>query len=213
MKRTQQALLGGMLMLGLTGAHAADIANMQVTGIVAPAACTASFGDGSAIDFGSIPVTDLHDDPTSSTRLPQRTISYTITCDMPTIFATSWEDGRAESGARQSFFGLGLQGDTPIGRYRVYQLPSSPPLADGRPATLIVSDDNGATWRAVTEGVQWRDDSRLHGYAAPGSLVPAPYAQVVGTFYVRAAISPTEQLDLSESINVDGLSTMTLFYL
>ncbi|MHC8375395.1 DUF1120 domain-containing protein [Pseudomonas sp. MDT1-16] len=207
----KKALLGSLLLLSATSAFAVDTADLRVIGTIAPTACTPTFSGGGVIDYGLIPSASLS--PTVRTSLQRRTVSYTIACDAPIAVGTSWSDNRASSAAANDYsFGLGLQGSNSIGDYSIRDRLVGA-TGDGAPVDVITSTNGGVTWRASTDALQVRGDALIHGYAVPGTLVPAAYSNFAGIIEVAPSISATSTLDLTSTITLDGLSTMTVRYL
>ena len=212
MSFSRKLLLGSLLAVSANSAFAVDTAELRVIGTIAPTACTPNFAGGGVIDYGVIPPASLS--PTVATPLQVRTMSYTITCDAPIAIGTSWQDSRVSSavGGGPTGFGLGLQGTASIGRYTLAQRPGSGATGDGAPVDLI--SRNGTAPRiAVVGGGQNNAGAVVQAYAAPGTLIPAAYSIYTGIFEVAPSISPTSTLDMSNSITLDGLATMTVRYL
>lgn len=207
----KKTLLGSLLLLSATSAFAVDTADLRVIGTIAPTACTPTFAGGGVIDYGLIPSASLS--PTAPTSLQRRTMAYTITCDAPIAIGTSWSDSRASSaGADNYSFGLGLQGSNSIGLYNIRDRLAGA-TGDGAPVDVISSSNGGVTWSVSADALQLRGNALIHGYAAPGTLVPAAYSNFAGTIEVAPTISATSTLDLTSTITLDGLSTMTVRYL
>lgn len=209
----EKALLGSLLLLSTTSAFAVDTADLRVIGTIAPTACTPTFSGGGTVDYGIIPTASLS--PTINTVLAERSVSYTIHCDAPISIGTSWVDSRAGTKLHTTSltaFGLGLAGANKIGQYSIIQSQGGV-TGDGGSVDLIQSDSATGPWILSTGGAQRNDGVRIQAYAPPGTLVPGAYTEYAGTLTVRATIAPTSTLDLSSSITLDGLSTMTVRYL
>lgn len=210
----KRILIGCGVMLA-AGSALAQTVDLRVSGTIAPAACAAVFADGGVLDYGSIDPADLNGPGSSGTDLGYHPFGYVISCDAPIALATSWIDGRQSSGWGD-FFGLGTQGNTSVGGYRIYNLNNNGGArGDGMPVALIVSVDDGASWASMAGGLQpqKRDGSRLEAYAVPGTLVPAAYETYTGTFAARAFVRGSDHLDMSRRIVLDGTATMVLRYL
>ncbi|WP_073523170.1 DUF1120 domain-containing protein [Pseudomonas fluorescens] len=209
---SRKLALGSLLVLSATPVFAVDTADLQVIATIAPTACTPTFAGGGVIDYGLIPTTALNS--ATRTLLPVRSINYSITCDAPIAIGTSWQDSRTSSavGGGPSAFGLGMQGSASIGRYTITQRPGSGATGDGAAVDLLQRDTNGP-WVAVTVGLQTNSSARIQAYAMPGNPDPAEFTVYAGTFEVAPSIAPTSTLDLSKSIALDGLATMTVRYL
>lgn len=212
MSFSRKLLLGSLLAVSANSAFAVDTAELRVIGTIAPTACTPNFAGGGVIDYGVIPTASLS--PTAATPLQVRTMSYTITCDAPIAIGTSWQDSRVTSaiGGGPNAFGLGLQGTASIGRYTITQRPGSGATGDGASVDLI-SRGAAGVWGTPPTGIQSNAGNTVQAYAAPGTLIPGAYSIYTGTFDVAPSISPTSTLDMSNSITLDGLATMTVRYL
>ncbi|MGV8889716.1 MAG: DUF1120 domain-containing protein [Pseudomonas sp.] len=208
----KKALLGSLLLLSATSAFAVDTADLRVIGTIAPTACSPAFGSGATVDYGNIPTASLS--ATQLTPLADHTISYTITCDAPISIATSWSDNRAGTSSLSNIaaFGLGLQGAAKIGYYTIAQVAGSA-TGDGVPVDIIQKNTAASSWVLATTAQQTNDSIRMYSYAPTGTLVPGSYTNFSGTLMVTAKIAPTSTLDLSNSITLDGLSTISVRYL
>ncbi|WP_324727944.1 DUF1120 domain-containing protein [Pseudomonas chlororaphis] len=215
----KKTLLGSLLLLSATSAFAVDTADLRVIGTIVPTACTPTFSGGGVVDYGIIPTASLSS--TDVTQLETRTISYTIVCDAPISIGTSWSDGRQGTANNDSLtqgrsalhtFGLGQQGAANIGRYTL-STPTGAATGDGASVDSIERNGVGA-WTLSSRGFITNSTyDRTFSFAPSGTLVPGAYTTFSGVVNVEAAISPTSTLDLTRSVVLDGLSTMTVRYL
>ncbi|MHC8375392.1 DUF1120 domain-containing protein [Pseudomonas sp. MDT1-16] len=106
-------------------------------------------------------------------------------------------------------FGLGKQDATNIGLYTIAPVNAT---GDGTPVDLIMSD-TGAPWVAASGSNMAHDYNRIVSFAPAGTVVPGAFQNFSGTFNVTATIAATSTLDLSQSITLDGLSTLEVRYL
>ncbi|CAI8855789.1 DUF1120 domain-containing protein [Pseudomonas chlororaphis] len=211
MNFSKKTLLGSLLLLSATSAFAVDTADLRVIGTIAPTACTPTFAGGGTIDYGLIPSASLN--ATTPTTLADRTITYTITCDAPISIGTSWTDNRQDSTTRATYSGLGKHMGANIGHYIMRAVPAAT-TADGNPVDLIWRENASTAWGlTTTTSVLWPNGVRTQSYAPPGTLVPGAYTNYSGTVNVSTIIAPTSTLDMTSSITLDGLSTMTVRYL
>lgn len=214
MKVFRKALLATLIMASASNVFAADTADLTVTGVIKPVACTPSFVGGGNVDFGNISPTKLSS--TSHTKLGLRSVNYTITCDAPIAMATRFVDARAgtgwTTGADKLSFGLGKSGKGWIGGY-ILQQKNNDLLVDGKAASIIHSGDKGASWVADGDVNHVIDGSTLVSFAPSGTLIPGAYKTVAGKLQLETMIAPTSQLDLSSDIRLDGLATMEVVYL
>lgn len=217
MSFSKKVLLGSLLALSVTSAFAADTADLRVIGTIAPTACTPTFAGGGVIDYGNIPTSSL--DPAATTTLAARSINYSVQCDAPVAIATSWTDGRSGTAyptaavPAQRSFGLGTHAGANIGLYTIrHGLGGA--LGDGQPVDVIAQRVGDAVWAAGNPVSQVTNDSTfLYSFSAPGTLEPVAHSVFSGTMVVTTRIAPTSTLDLSSSVVLDGLSTMTIRYL
>ncbi|QHD07254.1 hypothetical protein PspR76_16620 [Pseudomonas sp. R76] len=209
----RKALLGSLLLMSASSAFAVDTADLTVIGTIAPVACTPTFAGGGEVDYGLIPSSSLS--ATVATLLATRTISYTIHCDAPISVGTSWTDGRSGTASvvNNSNFGLGLQGVNKIGGYTLRQLTAAA-TGDGTTVNLVFRDGTTGAWsQADASSVQLNNGVRMQSYAPTGTVVPGTYTDFGGTIQVLTSIAPTNTLDMTTSVTLDGLSTMTVRYL
>ncbi|MGE1154553.1 DUF1120 domain-containing protein [Pseudomonas kitaguniensis] len=209
----KKLVLGSLLLLGANSAFALDRAELTVIGTIAPTACTPTFAGGGIVDYGLIPSSTL--DPAVATVLATRSISYTIHCDAPISVGTSWTDERSGSSPidNTSNFGLGMQGANKIGSYTLRQL-TADATGDGASVNLVFRNGTTGAWaQADASSSQLNNGTRMQSYAPLTTLVPGAYTDFGGTIQVITSIAPTNTLDLTTAVTLDGLSTMTVRYL
>jgi hypothetical protein len=210
----KKVMLGSVLLLSATSVFA-ETADLRVIGTIAPSACIPVFAGGATVDYGVIPGDSLGN--STATNLAVRQVGYTITCNAPIAISTTWSDGRAGTanpvgGTR---FGLGTHSGAPIGSYRLFQ--SMTVTGDGNPVALI-SRGPGSTgaWLAANPGANGAaigTDGNQYSFAPTGTMVPGAYQVYGGSINVIGTIAPTNTLDRTTEITLDGLSTMTVSYL
>ena len=215
MRFPTKALLVSLILASASNAFAASTADLKVIGTVIPGSCTPVFAGGGTVDYGKISAGDLS--ATAMSTLQSRQIAYTITCDAPIVIATSWVDNRLGSayGPIETTFGLGTQGAAKIGHYMLRVIPAQT-LADGAAVDTITTDGASGTWTssaAVGDKITHGSRDRIFSFAAPGTLVPAAYTTYAGAISVSTQIAPTDTLDMTAPIVLDGLSTMEVRYL
>ncbi|WP_409281468.1 DUF1120 domain-containing protein [Pseudomonas defluvii] len=213
MNVVRRVLIGSVCLIGATSVYASESAELRVKGIISPAACTPSFSG--IIDYGYIDPKRLN--PTAETRLPEKQLSYTINCAAPVTVATTWVDARkgTESDGHDPLlndivFGLGLQGSNKIGKYFVKNDTSI--TADGQPVDTIYQLQSGGAWQNDGDRYQIATNT-IHAYATPGTLIPGSYSSIASAVKIDTYIAPTENLDMSKNVVLDGLATMTMRYL
>lgn len=218
--RTPKGLLLGSLlcMLGtLPGMAAAEeVAMLGVAGTIRPGACSLLLESNGVVDFGTISASSLSD--TEKTALPNKTISYTVACDGPTMVAMTPLDGRLGTAAPsvsddRGSFGLGMSGDAPLGAYTV-NTSTTDSIVNGVAASPVVRTMGGnENWRTSTF-VVWRDGTDQLSWATRGNTSPVALTTATQALVLKTAIAPKSDLPpLTESIPLDGLITMSLVYL
>ncbi|WP_273828370.1 DUF1120 domain-containing protein [Pseudomonas sp. SBT1-2] len=210
----KKMMLGSVLLLGASSVFA-NTADLRVIGSIAPSACTPVFAGGAVVDYGVIPNTSLN--PTASTTLAPRTINYSITCNGPLPISTSWSDTRSGTAipgalAAINYFGLGTHSGDNIGNYMIENIVAGT-TADGNPVTVVQRNSNTETWFLATTATVANNGIRQYSYAPVGTLVPGAFSTYAGALRVTATIAPTQSLDMSTEVTLDGLSTMTVHYL
>lgn len=217
MRKTRLALTSAaLLLLAASGAtQAADSATLSVIGSIAPVGCTPSFSDGGVVDYGNILSDSLN--ATSTTALPRKEISFSVTCSAATKVGYTVMDNRAGTASSGYSYnaGLGLDGGgNKIGNYVVVPAKATSSVADGNNVDVIRSNDNGATFALMNpdtgldvNGSQWIT------WAVPSTTTPATFTTVSNNLIILGSIARSDSLDLSNDINLDGNATFTLVYL
>jgi type 1 fimbria pilin len=207
-------VLVAMMSCGTT-VLAANTADLKVIGKITPGGCTPTFVGGGTVDFGSIAASTLN--KASNTYLPVKQQAYSIACSAPVKISMKFTDSRASSSAWPGdvgYFGLGFQGaSTKIGGFYLQQ--TQLPTADGHSADQIYRDEGGTTWKkmSMSSPKNYYAKGEKHSFAAPGTLVPAAYKNYSGQYNVITALVPTNKLDLSKEVVLDGLATLEVNYL
>lgn len=212
----RKLLTSTALLLCTTSAFAVDTANLSVIGTIAPTACTATFAGRGVVDYGLIPTASLS--ATAETVLAEKTIGYSIACDAPISIGVSFIDNRASSvGVLPGWpyynsYGLGIHNGTFIGAYSIVQ-DRTLATGDGAVVDMIQRNNPGEAWHSNPVSATEGSGVRIQSFAPTGTLVPGTYSVVTGGLKVIAAIAATGRLDLSSSVTLDGLATMTVRYL
>lgn len=233
MKKTVVALA---LLATTSTAFAADSVDVRVIGTIVPAACTPALTGGGVVDYGTIKADTIS--ATDYTVLPEKQIAFSITCDAPAKVGLTVANGRAGSlaGAVESAYsagtapvqlfgldyvaaaGLGMEGAAKIGGYGV-RIDSSTVTADGAAVDSLRADTN-----AQNTAINWTKDAyagivyspanqRMTSWAAPGTSTPVAFTALSGQLGVQAYINKGSELDLSKPVHLDGLTTITLYYM
>lgn len=181
----------------------------------APAACEPVLSNGGVVNFGTLSKNDLS--PDKSTRLPPQSLNLRVGCDAPTSFALIMHDNRSGSATVNSdiYYGLGTDSrNNKIGLFSLIVDPSDA-SADGYARLLrIDSTTAGRAWSTPsaspipigkTSYLSFTDNASSHG--------PALIQNLSTTVTVDAVIAPTNSLDLSSAIELDGAGTIEIIYL
>lgn len=236
LQRTACAL--AMLSTTASMALAANSINIEVAGVIKPAACTPTLGDGGVVDYGNIGMNTLSVD--HYTVLDEKELNVSVTCDALAKIALKLvnnqpADNAAGAGAAQTsgfalkpaevtfksknsyVAGLGLAGPTKIGGYNAYLDLTSFTSSDGAndlKRDIIFRDASKPTvWNKSTNGNLMNSYVEHLTVAKTGTLVPEAFKTMTGKMKVQAYISRTSDLDLSQEIKLDGKSTIELVYL
>ncbi|MEI2604501.1 DUF1120 domain-containing protein [Erwinia aphidicola] len=232
MKKTVVALA---LLATTSTAFAADSVDVRVIGTIVPAACTPALTGGGVVDYGTIKADTIS--ATNYTVLPEKQVGFSITCDAPAKVALIASNGRVGSlaGATETSYGageapmslfglfnvgaagLGMDGSSKIGGYGV-RIDNTTVTADGVAVDSLRADNNAGTTSA------WVKDAyaglayspyfqRMTTWAATGTTTPVAFTALSGQLGVQAYINKGSELDLSKPVHLDGLTTITLYYM
>lgn len=223
-------LLPLALTFAANAAMAANSVDLRVTGTITPEACDVSLSGGGNFDVGTISSTSLKQ--TQYTILGQ-TISIApqnldIVCTGPTQVAFKVIDNRsssvilpsyASSDASRYAMGLGFDAaNNPIGYYDL-NIIIGQSGADGIVGEVKTSTDGGTTWGPYRNGAQslasYSVYPEIYAIDGPGTAgtPPNPITSAWGRLQVNPSIQPTNNLDTSQDINLDGSATIELVYL
>jgi hypothetical protein len=212
MKFKTKSILAAVILAGVTNVFAGSTAQLKVIGTLLPSACDVDFAGGGIVDYGYIFATDLS--ATNTTQLQPRTIGYTIVCNAPITIATSWTDQRTNSvsAVTRWRFGLGLQGTNKIGYYSISNV-NGQVTVDGAGVEHIWADGLGQPWNSQPGNMTNTVDGQVVSYTLPGNRAPVAGINYVGNLQIEANIAPTNTLDMTTPVVLDGLATMEVFYL
>lgn len=206
MNKKLSLLAASLLVLGASNVFAAPSADLTVTGLITPSACTPALSNGGVVDHGTISVKDLSD----TTQLDKVTLQLSVNCAASTFFAIQSTDNRegTAAGVRDSpsVFGLGLSADNQkLGRY---VLTMENVVADGA-EQLLVESVNGNTWFYASPDAVWQP-GWMRSVSAPG-YIPAAVQNLMTDLVVATTIEkPTMTTD---EIRLDGSATLEVVYL
>lgn len=218
-----------VLAVTASSAFAADSVELRVTGTISPVACTPTLGGGGTIDYGTIAANTLSRD--SYTVLDEKTVDFSIACDAPAKVAvmvtsartaapgiTEFGDngfGKVPEGVTMSggvTYVTGLGGDGKIGGYSL-TMPAADILLDSGGADVIRKYATDTKWSAGGVG-SLGSDRKLHlSWADKGTLTPKAFTTMSGKLKAQAYINKSSELDLTQPVTLDGLSTIELVYL
>ncbi|HEF4757828.1 TPA: DUF1120 domain-containing protein [Pseudomonas putida] len=182
----------------------------------APAACEPVLSNGGLVDFGKISKTDLNAD--KSTRLPPRSLMLRVGCDAPTSFALVMHDNRSGSATVNSeiYYGLGM--DSRNNKIGLYSLNIDPASASADSFARLYRTDSttgGTGWSTSSASPIPIGQNSYLGFtdSAGSSAGPVMIQNLNTSVTVDAVIAPTNSLDLSSAINLDGAGTIEIIYL
>ena len=208
---------------------AGDSIDVKVIGKIVPSACTVAVSGGAVFDYGTIKAETLATD--DYTMLGVKTADLSVTCEAPTKVALLTTDMRADSvvaitgkkwaanggtvDTSVSSLGLGNAYGAHIGAWAMWMEPATV-KADGN--TVIPIGTNipliSSDWQAPKSGTFWLAQTGFYkSWAAPGTLTPVALTTLTGTLSVQAAINKGSELDLTQSITLDGLANIQIYYI
>lgn len=195
-------------------AHASPAAHLSVDGLIRPAACAITLGDGGKVPLGTLSRHELHTD--RRTLLPERKLPFQISCDAPAPLGLAVRDNRSEGVIpevslkdRKFLFGLNRLGDKAVGSYTLY-VEDDDLHVDGQPGRVIHVEEDSA-WMAHGH---FLSPLRLHAVAQAGHAnLPAVASAINGTIAVSVSIVPARDLPREDDIPLEGSATFELQYL
>jgi len=219
------------LALSVNTAMAAQSIDIKVTGKILPSSCTPAFPSGGGVaDFGTMKVSSLNS--TSVTPLADmKEIPVTITCEEATRVAVKFTDSRDDSsptesikmgngfsGSPNSVFGLGMYNDKKIGAYALalYRNQGENTNASGDPLYPLISIDGGKGWLVTGADYMqiYSDNSEIYAFTSDkAGSAPSPESKINFKVAVSATINPTNDLNVTDEVTLDGLTNVELVYL
>ena len=233
MKMMQKSLLA-LAVLATTAIHAQAASNVEVKviGRIDPGTCTPTLSGGGTVDYGTMSPSVLA--ASGYTLLPAKQLDFAITCTAPSKVAVQAFNGRpgtlagaseAASGAGRSpinlfsttavgAVGLGTSGNANVGGYGV----------EIDPATVTVDGNSVVALRKTESVTAWTNDNyanflydpyytRLVTWGTTGSTTPVAFTNLTGKLNVQAFINEKSALDLSNTVTMNGSTTLELVYL
>lgn len=206
MDRYSPAMLASLLLANVPTALAASQAELSVTGVITPKACTLELSDGGTIDHGKVTARDLN--PDRHTLLPPHTLHLSMRCEGPTFFALTTIDNRDGTAVIPNHHGLGT---TPNGEnLGSVSLTLSNPVADNTAVRTIISLDGGTTWAA---GTQLGHLNLLAVAAQDNTTQPMAVAAFDSDIVLYTRIARADGLTLTDEAPVNGHATLEVRYL
>ncbi|WP_433736995.1 DUF1120 domain-containing protein [Pseudomonas putida] len=182
----------------------------------APAACEPMLSNGGMVDFGTLSKNDLNAD--KSTRLPPKSLTLRVSCDAPTSFALIMHDNRSGSATVNSeiYYGLGM--DSRNNKIGLYSLNVDPADASADSYARLYRTDSttgGVAWSSASSTPIPIGKNSYLGFtdSAGSNGGPVMVQNLNTTVTVDAVIAPTNGLDLSSAIHLDGAGTIEIIYL
>lgn len=209
----KRALLPSVMIFAAGTAIAANSVDLRVTGTIEPAACDITLAGGD-FDFGSINSGNLNS--TSETILPspgQKSIN--VICSAPTLVGIRAVDNRAGTATNSAEDAYGIGQDAQGGKIGFYRIDiSADPVVDGSTAFKSWSNDAGLNWGATSRSVLPHTPGVVISWNVTGQNAdPDNVTLVAQPISVQLHVAPTETLDTSADITIDGSATIELVYL
>ncbi|MEX3242017.1 DUF1120 domain-containing protein [Serratia quinivorans] len=214
----------------------AESVDVKVIGTIIPAACTPTVAGGGTIDYGDIKPSDLKKD--DYTVLDVKTAELSISCDAATKVAINAINGRPGSlagateagpdsvgkspitlsteagGFQAAVVGLGLSSNqAKIGGYAIY---ITDPIADSKEVSLLYRNNPADTFSSSSNSnlpLYLTGGDRGVTWASSGSSDVLTFTTLNATLGIQAYINKVSELDLTQAVNLDGLTTIELEYL
>lgn len=182
----------------------------------APAACEPVLSNGGVVDFGTLSKKNLNAD--KNTRLPPKSLTLMVGCDAPASFALIMHDNRAGSATVDSEIDYGLGKDSRGNKIGQYSLNVNPADANADGFARLYRTDSstaGTAWSIGSAHPIPIGQTRYLAFtdSAGSSVGPALIQNLSTTVTVDAVIAPTNSLDLSTAIELDGAGTIEIIYL
>ncbi|KAB0603814.1 DUF1120 domain-containing protein [Cupriavidus pauculus] len=219
----QHLLLVPLLVIAATSANAAESTDMAVKGTIRPAACDLSLSNGGVIDFKTIPASSLQQ--SAPTALAQKEVTVAINCEAETYVAMKMFDNRADTIANNvltpatgiyagNAFGLGKVDGKAVGSYAFQMFGDDSFVSNlGKSARLTRSDNGGATWLGLQDG-NYIYGGTLYSWAETSGGAPIRVKTVTQSIAVFTALASKDALpDLTDTVSLDGSTTISLVYL
>ncbi len=229
-KQKSSIIISFVLMYGVTFTATAGNFEVQVKGTIIPTACSPNLSNGGVINYGAIPLSRLSE--TDYTVLDEKEMNFDINCHAPVRLALKVINARPGSVAGTSetytgfgvspvkrlfgragvgVAGLGMVGNAKVGGYGMRIYPGS--ITSDNGTIQAITREGNRLWRKGDAGSLFSTDApRMDSWANRRSLIPLAVSRVSGKLSVQAYINKASELDLSKEVNMDGVTTLELFY-
>lgn len=196
------------LCLTATPALCASTAEVTVTGIITPDACTPTLSENGIVDHGLVPARSLNQ--YEFTQLPSQRLDLNVSCNQPVLFVLMGVDNRAESSVGPGFYyGLGNNVHAPDERLGSVSLQILDAVADEQRVLVLASSNQGETWFPESNAYP----STYMGFAPLGTLIPEPHRLLSATLQITTSINAAAYLTLDQEVPLDGSIVLDLRYL
>ncbi|WP_019447948.1 DUF1120 domain-containing protein [Cupriavidus sp. BIS7] len=183
--------------------------------------CAAQISDGGVIRFPRISSKNLTAGGTHS--LGERRANLTVRCTGPMRFSlrvTDEQHGTAAAGivamGDDYAYGAGVARGRRLGAYEIL-VETSETNADGVTALPLISEDDGVHWTAPGAApelaLKASSQGRIAWRTTSNTLAPEPMQTLSIGLLIRPTLNMRDESPISDSIELRGGATFTLFYL
>lgn len=194
-----------------SASFAESTAELKVTGVITPGACEVSLNH-TDVDLGKIAMSDFTEG--EDLQLEQKSVGLAVLCEGgPAKFWLKATDGAAASVAAPgaAHYGLGMNGDKPIGYYTLGFAASEIP--SHKYVLKSIDGGQGATWGTPVTGasVPFDHDGEAFAFSDNASATEPAAIQL---FSARLLIDATLAKDpaVSQDVSIVGRTTIEVFY-
>ncbi|KJV48871.1 hypothetical protein VH86_08430 [Pantoea sp. BL1] len=214
--------------------QAASNVDVKVIGRIDPGTCTPTLSGGGTIDYGTMSPSTLA--ASGYTVLPEKQLDFEIACTAPSKVAVKVVNGRPSTvaGANEGasgfasapgganifgtasvvVAGLGESNGVKVGGYGI-RIATGTVIADTKSVdTLRTENIVSPAWSKYDLGSMLAAASvRGMTWAATGTTAPIAFTNLSGKLGVQAYLNQRSAFDLTNTVQLDGLSTLELVYL
>ncbi|KJV48820.1 hypothetical protein VH86_08425 [Pantoea sp. BL1] len=237
MKMMQKSLLAlAVIATTALNVQAASNVDVKVIGRIDPGTCTPTLSGGGTIDYGTMSPSVL--DATGLTVLPEKQLDFAIACTAPSKVAVKVVNGRPNTVAgaiegasgfatitansarffggatATSVAGLGESNGVKVGGYAIRIVPATVIADTNSVASLFAPNIASPVWAGNPTG-SLLSTAAVRGttWAATGTTTPIAFTNLSGKLGVQAFLNEKSAFDLTNTVQLDGLSTLELVYL